>query len=65
MFDLTFDVFKNFIKVVTKKLNFKVHAIYYRNTKSITGLVYEKLAHNFPKLQFVNNQDDDCNTAEL
>ena len=50
LFEIIFKTFKNFIKIVTKKLDFKIHAVYYRNMKAISPLVYEKLAFEFPKI---------------
>ena len=61
--DIGFKTYLNFLKVITKKLGFKINHVYYRNLRAFNHRCFEKLALSFPNIKFVHYQDDDCMTV--
>lgn len=53
----------NFLKIIQKKLKFKVKLVYYRNNRCFGRATYEGLARVFPRINFVAHQEDDCLTV--
>lgn len=59
LFELGVKTYKNFLKVITKKLKFKINAVYYRQMRPFNRPLYEALACAFPQIKFVIHCDDD------
>ena len=47
--------YTNFLKVITKKLKFKVNAVYYRDRRCFCKQTFEQIAFNFPNIKIVNH----------
>lgn len=70
--EFTYQQYKNLIKMVQRRLKFKINVVYWRRAMNHCSAMMENLAKAFPELQFVNHQEDDSistrnvvNTANL
>jgi hypothetical protein len=59
VYELIYTTYKNFLKLLTRKLNFKINRINYRVFKNMSKRIFLDLATDFPNLTFVHVPEDD------